>query len=362
MDKKSYRVKVPKKPISLMGAIYKKVLPSIHRQLGYWKGRAENIPDPELRKQALASIESKQFHCEGGGIYALLADKDKMERVFTFIVAYQTISDYLDNLCDRSVSLDPENFRSLHQAMVDAVSGNMAQTNYYAYQENQEDGGYLVDLVKACHVALSELPSYEAYQANILTLCQLYCDLQVYKHIDKDKREEALGKWWSSHQDTFSHIEWNEFAAATGSTLGIFYYTALSSHSYHSEQMQQQVFEVYFPYVQGLHILLDYFIDQNEDRQGGDLNFCFYYTSDEHKFRRLEWFYKRAKDAVKALPHSGFHQMMVDGLLGMYLADSKVKKQKDVQQIAKKLLKRRPWSTRFFFFNCWLIHRKGKKV
>jgi tetraprenyl-beta-curcumene synthase len=362
MEKQPYRVKVPKKPISLMAAIYKKVLPSIHRQLTYWKQKAEAIPNPELRKQALASITSKQFHCEGGGIYALLVNKEKVDKVITFIVAYQTISDYLDNLCDRSVSLDHENFRCLHQAMVDAVSGKITQTNYYAHQVDQDDGGYLEDLVKSCQAALRDLPSYEGYQANVLTLCQLYCDLQVYKHIDKDKREEALGKWWSTHQSTFSQLEWYEFAAATGSTLGIFYYVALSSHVYHSEKLHQQVFEVYFPYVQGLHILLDYFIDQNEDRQGGDLNFCFYYPSEEDKLRRLEWFYKRAQDAVEALPQSHFHQMMVDGLLGIYLADRKVKKQKDVQQIARRLLKRRPWSTRFFYFNGWLVHRKGKKV
>jgi tetraprenyl-beta-curcumene synthase len=362
MDKQPYRVNVPKKPIPLLAAIYKKVLPPIHRQLTYWKQRAEKIPNLELRKQALASITSKQFHCEGGGIYALLVDEEKRDKVITFIVAYQTISDYLDNLCDRSVSLDPENFRCLHQSMVDAVSGKTTQTSYYTYQVDQDDGGYLEDLVRACHAALRDLPTYEGNKANVLTLCHLYCDLQVYKHIDKEKREEALEDWWSSHQSTFSQLEWYEFAAATGSTLGIFYYVALSSQAYHSEKLHQQVFEAYFPYVQGLHILLDYFIDQNEDRQGGDLNFCFYYPSEEDKLRRLEWFYKRAQDAVQCLPQSSFHQMMVDGLLGMYLADRKVKKQQDVKQIAKKILKRRPWSTRLFFLNCWIIHRKGKKV
>ena len=61
----------------------------------------------------MASIETKTFHCEGGALYALLAEAHRDDAI-RFIVAYQTISDYLDNLCDRSTSLDPEDFTLLH--------------------------------------------------------------------------------------------------------------------------------------------------------------------------------------------------------------------------------------------------------
>ncbi|MFP3361358.1 DUF2600 family protein, partial [Planococcus sp. SIMBA_143] len=80
------------------------VFPIVHQELNGWKKRAEEIPNQELRNQALASIEHKTFHCEGGAILSLLA-LDKKPETIRFIVAYQTISDYLDNLCDRSVSL-----------------------------------------------------------------------------------------------------------------------------------------------------------------------------------------------------------------------------------------------------------------
>lgn len=348
-----------------MKDVYKKVFPIVHQQLTVWKRKAEQIPNPELRKQALASIETKQFHCEGGGIYALLAHPEKIETVLQFIVAYQTISDYLDNLCDRSLSLELDNFRLLHQAMVDAVSEASERalpSNYYALQEDQADGGYLLELVRTCQLALDELPSYTGYRRNVLQLCQLYCDLQVYKHIDMHKREQALLDWWSRHKTQFPQLEWYEFAAATGSTLGIFYYTSLSSHLYQSEQLNQQVSQSYFPYVQGLHILLDYLIDQGEDRLEGDLNFCFYYPSDQKKLQRFEWFVQQARSAVSNLPYAAFHLMVMEGLLGLYLADQKVRKQKDVLQISRKLLKRSKLSTWFFFLNGWLIHRKGKKV
>lgn len=67
------------------------------------------------------SIETKTFHCEGGSIYGLLASKN-LEKTIRFIVAYQTISDYLDNLCDRSTSLNPDDFRVLHESIIHALT------------------------------------------------------------------------------------------------------------------------------------------------------------------------------------------------------------------------------------------------
>lgn len=362
MQNQAIRVQAPRKPLPLMNAVYKETLPAIHRQLSYWKRKAEQIPDEELRTQALASIATKQFHCQGGGVYALLAPLANRSYVYRFIVAYQTISDYLDNLCDRSVSLDPTNFRQLHQAMIDAITGETGEQDYYKYQEHQEDGGYLRELVQTCQEALLQLPSVDQYRSNMLILSQLYCDLQVYKHIHKEKREQALQDWWKNYQDTYSQLEWYEFAAGTGSTLGIFYYSALAANEFYSAEVDHQAFQSYFPYVQALHILLDYLIDQEEDRQGGDLNFCFYYDNEQIKQHRILWIYQQAKQAVEKLPFSSFHRMVVDGLISIYLADPKVKKQREVKKIAKSLISQGSWMMKFFHWNGWLIHRKSKKV
>ena len=353
---------VPEHAFSLMRQIYRKILPQVHSLLDHWKQKAAAIPDDELRHQALASITTKQFHCEGGGVYGLLAEPDQLGHVLQFIVAYQTISDYLDNLCDRSVSMDEDNFRLLHQAMLDAVNGTVTTTNYYRLQNHQDDGGYLLSLVEACHQALQALPNFKVYQDHVRILCQLYCDLQVYKHIALEEREKALYRWWEQHRKQFPRLAWYEFAAATGSTLGIFYYAALASYSKGTPALSKLVFDAYFPYIQGLHILLDYLIDQEEDRRGGDLNFCFYYSSEEEKLRRIEWITEQARQKAEQLPNAPFHRMMVEGLLGMYLSNQKVREQADVLKISRKLLSRRKLSTWFFFINAWYIHRKGRKI
>ena len=121
---------VPSHPISLMNDVYRKVFPIVHRELDDWKKKAEAIPNTELREQALASIEHKVFHCEGGGIMGLTA-LGSLEEAVRFIVAYQTISDYLDNLCDRSTSLDPKDFAALHESMKDALTVGAEPKAYY---------------------------------------------------------------------------------------------------------------------------------------------------------------------------------------------------------------------------------------
>src|SRR5690606_17649392 len=148
--------------------------------------------------------------------------------------------------------------------------------DYYAFHPEKDDGGYLDSLVKTCQSCICLLPSYGLAKQRVVELVALYCDLQVYKHIGKDSREQALSAWWETHRQNYPALRWNEFAAATGSTLGVFMLFAASADKFMPQETPDLVFAAYFPYVCGLHILLDYLIDQDEDTVGGDLNFCKY--------------------------------------------------------------------------------------
>jgi len=85
----------------LITRFVKNIFPQVNQALEHWRKLAAEIPDPVLRKQALSSIRAKRFHCQGGSIYALYPGVNQ-EVMVGFIVAFQTISDYLDNLCDRA--------------------------------------------------------------------------------------------------------------------------------------------------------------------------------------------------------------------------------------------------------------------
>lgn len=352
-------VSVPTTPVGLMKKVYKDVFPIVHQQLDYWRKRASEIPNKELRKQALASIDSKTFHCEGGAILAIIAE-EYLEDCITFIVAYQTISDYLDNLCDRSTSLDPKDFRCLHQSMPDALKLDCEPCNYYRCRSDQDDGGYLQELVECCQIILRKLMHYDKIAEYLQELAGYYCDLQVHKHVEVGNRVPRLMNWFETYRRDLPDMEWYEFSACSGSTLGIFCLVAYAFHDNLQDSTVWKIREGYFPFIQGLHILLDYFIDQEEDKIGGDLNFCFYYPSYEKVYERFSHFIENADRSIAGLPHEKFHHLINRGLLGIYLSDEKVHEQKDIKQLAKKILKRGGAVSWFFFYN-GRVYRKVQK-
>lgn len=340
--------------LTLLEGIRRSVLPQVGRELAKWKRHADSIPNPELRDQALASLRWKRFHCEGGSVYAASAP-DHLRPLVGLIVALQTISDYLDNLCDRSVSFSGDDFRALHQAMLDAVSPGNARHDYYSLHPNKDDGGYLESLVGECRRHIGLLPAYPAVEPHVRTLVGLYNDLQVHKHVRPESREERLRDWFASYRARFPELAWWEFAAAAGSTLGVFALFAAACQRGLDRDRVSALKEAYFPWVCGLHILLDYLIDQAEDRDGGDLNFVSFYEDPTATRQRLKFFYRRARERVRALPDSPFHETVLSGLLGLYLSDVKIKRQ-GLQPLAWDLLRAGGTASMALFAVC-LVNR-----
>lgn len=340
----------PKGPIRLMYMLYKHIFPQVKSELNKWKSYAEKIPDPELRKQALDSLRNKRFHCEGGAVYAA-AHFSQKDILIPLIVAYQTISDYLDNLCDRSSSVHPENFANLHRSMMDAVSLTQSDHDYYAFNHEKNDGGYLAQLIRTCQQSIRQLPQYDKVQEKIEWLASLYCELQVHKHTRMEEREGRLISWWEKNQYAAPNLRWNEFAAAAGSTLGVFHLFQAASEPSWADSRLALILQAYFPWICSLHILLDYLIDLEEDELGGDLNFISYYDNQQDIYERIHYVAEQAKTQASLLPDSAFHQMIIDGLLGLYLSDGKVSRQPMVQQVAQSIIRSSSLRTRFFFWN-----------
>ncbi len=343
---------VPANLLTLTTRMILQIRPVVHRYLDGWKKFAAVIPDNELRYQALASIRTKTFHCEGGAVYGLLAGSDYREAV-KFIVAYQTISDYLDNLCDRGTSLDPDDFRALHESMLHALTPNAQLSSYYRFRSEHNDGGYLAALVTTCQDTLRKLPRYSSAAVHLHELAGLYGDLQVYKHVTRENRVGLLQKWFAAQKYFFPEkMTWYEFSACAGSTLGIFCLVASLFNPQMTGELLSDIKKAYFPWVQGLHILLDYLIDQEEDRLGQDLNFCSFYPNELVLTKRLATFYLKAMQRVSELTHPRFHRLIIRGLLSIYLSDEKVFRQKDVRQVARILLRIGGAHTLFFYLHC----------
>ncbi|WP_332632504.1 tetraprenyl-beta-curcumene synthase family protein [Halalkalibacter flavus] len=349
-------MKAPMKPWTLLYRIYREVLPDAHYYLREWKEKAKAIPNDELREQALTSLKDKAFHCEGGAVYGLLA-REHRKKIIRFIVAYQTISDYLDNLCDRSTSLDEKDFRALHQSMYHALSPGAKPENYYRYRDDQDDGGYLASLVKTCQEVLSGLPGFNHAKESMLQLAEYYCDLQVFKHVEIEKRVGLLEEWFERHKEELPPMTWYEFSACAGSTLGIFCFAAYAANGEMTKEQAVLIKNGYFPWVQGLHILLDYFIDQEEDLEAEDLNFIFYYESKEKMVERIRHIREKAEESIRDLPDWKFHRLINKGLIAIYLADEKVQAHKEIKKTAKQFIRFGGLPTVFFYVNSWMYRR-----
>lgn len=320
----------PERSPRFLYRLFRRILPRARTALAEWTSRAAVIPDPALRTHALSSLARKRFHADGGSVFAAAVDEDQCERLVEVIVALQTISDYLDNLCDRAGITDEDDFRQLHHALRDAVRPDAPHRAYYRLRGSPDDGGYLDALVSACQVRLAGLPRYDTIRPHVAWLIERYCELQEQKHIAPGDRSERLQKWAEPYLRQFPGLQWWEFAAASGSTLAVFALIALitASGSAATAATAAEVTAAYFPSICGLHILLDYTIDVEEDRREGDFNFVLCYSSPREAWHRLRWFAARSLDSARLLSaHSAIHRHIVYGLLGMYLSDRKARRQ-----------------------------------
>lgn len=342
----------PRNALSLAGSLLFRVFPLVRRELVGWRRQAAAIEDSDLRRHALNSIEAKAFHCEGGAVYATggMGNRRPLVRL---IVAYQTLVDYLDTLCDRGSSWDPAEHAALHQSALLAVDLDRTPD---AIAAGRADGDYVRALVDACREELRRMPCYPQARDRMLTLVTLYCELQTYKHAPASLREGLLLDWWRAHRDLAPELGWNEFASATGSTLGLFHLFRSAAQVGWDEESAARTTELFLPWVGALHILLDYLIDQAEDRIGGDLNFIACYEPSVDVVGRLELVEDEARLRAQAI--HPFHVLVVEGLLALYLSDDKVGAQLEVAAVAEAMASRFSLRTRLLAIGC-RAYRRG---
>jgi tetraprenyl-beta-curcumene synthase len=178
--------------------------------------------------------------------------------------------------------------------------------------------------VLATQEAIRRLPGYAWVKPSVESLVQRYIRLQVAKHGPPSNRVAALMEAHREEGPASRDLFWWEHAAATGSTLGIF---ALLSRALATEPASDlaALQDLYFPWMSALHILLDYFVDQEEDRLHGDLNFIAHYPSVPTTIQRLHAILTQVIQRSRALGDGAFHRYVARGLLGFYLSDRKVR-------------------------------------
>jgi tetraprenyl-beta-curcumene synthase len=304
------------------------VVPRAGRALARIRARAEQIPDPALREQALASIDGKAYHVQGGCILATFMGNADADRYVTIVAALETIYDYLDNLCDRLPGVSQRAYATLHESLLDALDDRRVPIDYYRDGPAGDDGGYLRSLVDAARDGLRALPNYDAVRDDLVEIAGFYAELQVVKHGPAGVRERACDDWYERNRERFPGLSWWEFAAACGSSLPVFALIALASRARLDPAEIEATVTAYFPGVSAIHILLDYFIDQAEDREHGELNFVACYASSTEAVTRLGRLVSTTLGRVRSLAGAAHHRFLVEAMCVFYLTHPKVFEQR----------------------------------
>jgi tetraprenyl-beta-curcumene synthase len=301
------------------------VFPQLGPELSRWRERAAEIPDPVLRRLAF-DAQRKRGNLEGAAAFAAFAPRSRRAAVLRALVAFQAAYDYLDVLAEQPQADPVAGARGLHQALIDALDpglgGGSEQPDYYASYPQHEDGGYLADLVSACRTALATLPTYAVVAAPARRAAERIVEFQTCNLSRSQGDHDALERWAHGEIPAGTDLRWWETAAAGGSSLGVH---ALIAAAADGGAMQaeavEQIEHAYFPWIGGLHSMLDHLIDQVNDAAVGERNLIDYYASPAEAAARMQALAQRAVSAARALPRGRRHTIVLTGMAGFYLSD-----------------------------------------
>jgi tetraprenyl-beta-curcumene synthase len=265
---------------------------------------------------------------QGGAILATFMPAAAARRYIALVAALETIYDYLDNLCDRLPGVTQQAYGTLHEALIDALDDRRVPGDYYRHGPPGEDGGYLCSLVERAREELRVLPHYLTVRERLIAVAGYYAELQVLKHGPAGSRERACDAWYERHRDAFPGLAWWEFAAACGSSLPVFALLELASRPVLDPAEIEATAAAYFPGISAIHILLDYFIDQAEDAEHGELNFVACYGSRGEAVFRLRRLVATTLARVRTLAGSARHRFLLQAMCVFYLTHPKVFEQR----------------------------------
>jgi tetraprenyl-beta-curcumene synthase len=320
------------------------VFPHVRRECSHWRQRAIEIPDPVLRRLALEAL-GKRGNLEGAAAFAAFAPRSERATLVRAVVAFQAAYDYLDLLAEQAQPHPVTGARALHAALLDALDpwggngsagvgadrwvgtespgwmGTGGSSDYYASYPQREDGGYLAELVDRSRAALATLPSFAAVAPAARRAAKRIVEFQSLNLARGQGDHEAFERWARTEIPPATDLRWWEVAGGGGSPLCVYALTAAAADPATPPGDVESIEHAYFPWIGGLHSLLDHLVDETQDAACGQRNLLDYYSSPQVAAVRMEMLAERAASAARALPRGHQHTIVLAGMAGYYLSD-----------------------------------------
>lgn len=306
--------------VSFVTRYWLDALPRARAQMRRWRALAEVIPDPTLRSLALQAHSAKAANVEGAAAFATLAPRRHRAHVIRAQVAFQTMYDYLDTLSEQPGTNPSENARRLHMALVDGLAPRSnPPADFYAFNQQREDGGYLHFLASACRQALAALPSSGQALTSAQALAQHIVDYQALGASPEDSERARLREWALGERPPAAELRWWEMAASGGSSLGICALIAAAAKEDLTPVAAREIHDAYWPWTESLHTLLDAVADEDEDEARGQRSILADYASPAEAACRLRDIAHESISRLRALPDGPAHEVLLAAMVAFYV-------------------------------------------
>jgi tetraprenyl-beta-curcumene synthase len=323
------------------------VFPRVCLHVARWRRLAKRIPDPVLRRLALEAL-AKRGNIEGAAAFAAFVSRKHRGDATKAASAFQAAYNLLDLLGEQP-SADPvRDGRRLHEGLLFALTppGSGAESaeraesseraaalaephpgegataralDWYEYHPQREDGGYLETLLRECRGAFAALPSCATAASSARAAATRIVAFQSLNLSEAQGDHTALERWARAATPAGTELRWWETAAAAGSSLGVHVLIAAAAEPGLDAREVSALSDAYFPWIGGLHSMLDNLIDKREDEAAGHRSLIEYY-GPQRAARRMRWLAARAAQAAGELPHSARHVVILAAMIGNYLS------------------------------------------
>ena len=315
----------------------------VSKEVEGWRARAAQIPDPELRADALTAIRRKRGNINGAGLYWTLPDRRNRD-LLAALVAYEILADYLDCVSERSASLGIANGRQLHLALVEALEPGAEISDYYRHHRTGEDGGYVRTLVESCRAHCAKLPSYQEVRPFLLRAAGLSAVLAVNHEPDPALRERALQEWDHGHVAEHpgrkpaggGEQEWYERTAGASAWLTVLAMLAVAAEPAPTPRAAEQTYGAYLGWIAPAGAMLDSYGDIAEDTASGDHSYIAHYPNMDVAVERVGELVRRARSEARRLPGGARHDVIAACMIAFYLSKDSVRAP-EMRQSTRKL-------------------------
>ncbi len=296
------------------------VFPQVRREAAHWYRRAKEIPDPALRRAALANLSAERLNLDGAAAFAAFVPDVHRAAVVRAQVALQVAYDYVDTLAEQPCPDPIRNGDQLHKVLGAALDPAGPRIDYYAHHPHTDDAGYLRGIVETCRSTLRKLPSYASVADSAQRAAVRMASFQSLNLNELQGDHAALARWAGAQTPSGADLRWWETAASAGSALGVYVLIAAAANRVVHAEEAVAIDEAYFPWIGSLHLLLDSLVDRQEDAATGQRSLLDYYSSPQEAAARLSLIARESMNRIRGLPRGRHHVLLLAGMTSHYLS------------------------------------------